>query len=164
MRFRILVDGEVHEIEVEGTPPSLTVRVDDATYRARVRSGAGEFDVHVGSDHHRIAIRGNRVTVDGQPVEVVVESREEVAPAASGGGRSGPGTLIEVRPPMPGRVVKLRVAAGDHVRRGQTVAVLEAMKMQNEIPAPEEAVVRSVDVREGDSIGGDRVIAVLETR
>jgi pyruvate carboxylase subunit B len=65
---------------------------------------------------------------------------------------------------MPGRVVRVRVAAGDHVKRGQTLLVLEAMKMQNEIPAPEDGIVRSLSVREGESISGDRVIAVLESR
>ena len=164
MRFRILVDGEPHEIEIDGTPPRITVRVDGAAYRARVSGSSDGFQVHVGSGKHQVVIRGNRVFVDGQPHEVAAEATASVEEGLTSEGRAGAGAVLEIRPPMPGRVVKVRVAAGDRVKRGQTLMVLEAMKMQNEIPAPEDAVVRSVSVREGESIPGDRVIAVLESR
>ena len=48
------------------------------------------------------------------------------------------------------------------MKRGQTLVVLEAMKMQNEIPAPADGVVKAVGVQEGESIPGDRVLVVLE--
>jgi len=48
------------------------------------------------------------------------------------------------------------------VRKGQTLVVLEAMKMQNEIPAPADAIVREIRVAEGESVTGDRVVASLE--
>jgi pyruvate carboxylase subunit B len=63
---------------------------------------------------------------------------------------------------MPGRVVLVPIREGSHVRRGDALAVLEAMKMQNEIPAPSDGIVRRVGVKEGESIGSDRVIAVIE--
>ena len=65
---------------------------------------------------------------------------------------------------MPGRVVRILVRPGDRVKKGQTLVVLEAMKMQNEIPAPADARVTDVRVAEGESVTGDRVIAVLEIR
>ncbi len=164
MRFRLTVDGEAHDVEVEGRVPGLTVKVDGIAYRARTRRGEDGIEVRLGSRIHRIVIRGSRVAVDGLAHDVIAEDLEPTAPNGLAGAAARAGAVIEVRPPMPGRVVKVRVGVGDHVRRGQTVAVLEAMKMQNEIPAPADAVVRQVDVREGESILGDRVIAVLETR
>ncbi len=164
MRLRLVVDGEAHEIELEGAPPALTVRVDGAVYRARTAREADGLSVRIGSRRHRIGIHGRRVTVDGLPHEVVTEGLDGGGHLSSGVQGSRSGVVLEVRPPMPGRIVKVAVAAGDAVKRGQTIAVLEAMKMQNEIPAPSEAVVRSVGVREGESIPGDRVIAVLEVR
>ncbi len=164
MRFRIVVDGEDHEIEIEGGPPSLTVRVDGAAYRIRVSSTGGGYRVRLGKTQHEVEIRGTQVFVDGQPHAVSAEpaALDQASGASSGSARSG--AVLEVRPPMPGRVVKVRVAVGDRVKRGQTLVVLEAMKMQNEVPAPVDAVVRSLAVAEGESIPGDRVIAVLETR
>ena len=164
MRFRLVVDGEVHEVEVDGSPPTLAIRVDGAAYRARATRGKDEISVRIGRNRHRIAVRGRRVTVDGIASEVVAEGFEAASRGAGGTEGSQAVSVFEVRPPMPGRIVKVAVAAGDHVKRGQTLAVLEAMKMQNEIAAPADAVVKSVGVREGDSIGGDRIIAVLEGR
>lgn len=54
--------------------------------------------------------------------------------------------------PLPGVVVDVKVAAGDMVKAGQTVAVLEAMKMENDILAECDGVVASVDVKNGDSV------------
>ncbi len=164
MRFRLVVDGELHELEVDGTLPSLVIRVDGATYRARASGRTDAISVRIGPNRHRIAVRGRQVTVDGIPSEVVAEGFEPLGASTAGTEGSRAPSVVEVRPPMPGRIVKVAVSAGDHVKRGQTLAVLEAMKMQNEIAAPAEAVVKSVGVREGESIPGDRVIAVLEGR
>ncbi len=164
MRFRIVVDGEAHEIELEGDPPSLTVRVDGSAYRARVSSASDGYRVRLGGTQHRVEVRGTQVFVDGQPHAVSAEPAAFDPSSAASVGVAGSGGVLEVRPPMPGRVVKIRVAVGDRVKRGQTLVVLEAMKMQNEIPAPGDAVVRSLSVSEGESIPGDRVIAVLESR
>ena len=164
MRFRILVDGELHEIELDGDLPAITVRVDGAAYRTRVSRSPDGYRVRVGSGRHDVVIRGAQVLVDGRVHEVVAEGVGSLHEPLGVQGRTGAGAVLEVRPPMPGRVVKVRVAAGDHVKRGQTLMVLEAMKMQNEIPSPEDAIVRTVSVHEGESIPGDRVIAVLETR
>ncbi len=164
MRFRLIVDGEAHDVEVEGRAPGLTVKVDGVAYRPRTRHEEGGIEVRLGADRHRVVIDGSRVTVDGFTHEVIAEDLESTAANGVAGAAARAGAMLEIRPPMPGRVVKVPVAAGDAVRRGQTLAVLEAMKMQNEIPAPADAVVRQVNVREGESILGDRVIAVLETR
>ncbi len=163
MRFRLIVDGETHELDVEGEPPRMVVQVDGVTYRARTARDGDAVVVRIGPRRHRIAMHGSQVTVDGIAREVVTESLD-AGSLAAGPEAHRSGAVLEVRPPMPGRMVKVTVAAGDRVKRGQTLAVLEAMKMQNEIPAPADAVVRSVGVREGESIASDRVIAVLEAR
>lgn len=164
MRFRLIVDGEAHEVEVEGKPPGLTVRVDGAAYRTRAARDGAELAVRIGTRRHRIRIRGRQVTVDGLPHEVATEALDAADRRSLGTEGLRSGAVLEVRPPMPGRIVKLTVAAGERVKRGQTLAVLEAMKMQNEIPAPADGTVKSVGVREGESIPADRVIAVLEAR
>ncbi len=163
MRFRLVVDGEAHELEIEGSRPAWTVKVDGAVYRARVESAGGGLRVRIGSRRHRVQILGSDVLVDGRPHRVLADRIDEEPsgiPAVAGAGRR----RLEIRPPMPGRVVRLDVVPGSVVRRGQVLAVLEAMKMQNEIPAPSDGLVTSVHVREGESITTDRVIAILETR
>jgi acetyl-CoA/propionyl-CoA carboxylase biotin carboxyl carrier protein len=72
---------------------------------------------------------------------------------------SGSGTVTV---PMQGTIVKVLVAVGDEVEIGQTVCVLEAMKMENAIAAEKEGTVCEVKVSAGDSVGPGDVIAVIE--
>ncbi len=163
MRFRLLVDGEPHEVDVTSAGNGYIVHVDGVPYRARVSKKDAEVEVRLGAARHRVTFQGARIFLEGRFHDVVVDSMEarDFATSLRPGGEGGP-AVLEVRPPMPGRVVRVSVAPGLAVRRGQTLAVLEAMKMQNEIPAPADGRVRDVRVREGESIGTDRVIAVIE--
>jgi biotin carboxyl carrier protein len=63
--------------------------------------------------------------------------------------------------PMPGKIVRVLVAAGEAVSAGQGVAVVEAMKMQNEVRAPKSGKVERVHVVEGQTVGAGEVIAVV---
>jgi acetyl-CoA/propionyl-CoA carboxylase biotin carboxyl carrier protein len=76
--------------------------------------------------------------------------------AASG---AGSGTVAV---PMQGTIVKVLVAVGDVVEVGQTVCVLEAMKMENNVNAEKSGTVKEVKVGPGDSVGPGDVIAVIE--
>jgi biotin carboxyl carrier protein len=79
--------------------------------------------------------------------------------SAAKGGATGP---LPLKAPMPGRVVRLLVAEGDSVEKGQGVAVLEAMKMQNEITAPRAGVVRRLTAQEGKVVAAGEIFCVLE--
>ena len=68
----------------------------------------------------------------------------------------------DVTAPMPGTVIKVLVAPGDHVKARQPLLVLEAMKMETPLTAPYDAVVRTVNVAEGDRVAGGAVLVELE--
>jgi acetyl-CoA/propionyl-CoA carboxylase biotin carboxyl carrier protein len=63
---------------------------------------------------------------------------------------------------MQGTIVKVLVAVGDRVEAGQTLCILEAMKMENAVNAEKAGVVQEVRVAAGDSVGGGDVVAVIE--
>ena len=65
---------------------------------------------------------------------------------------------------MPGKVIQLHVAAGDRVRAGQTLAVLEAMKMEHPMDAPEDGVVREVLVEVCQQVESGALLIVVEAR
>ena len=71
----------------------------------------------------------------------------------------GPAVLVS---PMPGVVVKVNVREGDLVEEGDTVAVVEAMKMQNELPAPRSGRVASIHVAQGEALETRSPIATTE--
>ncbi len=62
---------------------------------------------------------------------------------------------------MPGKILKILVKEGDQVKTGQGLLVLEAMKMENEIPAPKDGIVKKILVKEGDTVNtGDPLIEI----
>ena len=61
--------------------------------------------------------------------------------------------------PMPGLVVAVEVVAGQDVKAGQTLCVIEAMKMQNIIRAERDGVLKTVSAKPGDSVGADEILA-----
>ncbi len=68
----------------------------------------------------------------------------------------------QVAVPMQGTIVKVLVAVGDVVEVGQTICLLEAMKMENAVAAEKDGVVKEVRVSAGDSVGAGDIVAVIE--
>ena len=82
------------------------------------------------------------------------EQEHDVATAVSSKGKN-------VTAPLPGVILAVKVKAGDHIRAGQTVAVLEAMKMENEIQAEHDGTVQSVNVEKGESVLEGTIIVTI---
>ena len=77
------------------------------------------------------------------------------APAASGAGES-------ITSPMPGNILAVNVAAGDMVKKGQVLMVLEAMKMENEIMAPHDGKVTAVAVTKGAAVESGTLLCTIQ--
>ena len=82
------------------------------------------------------------------------------APAPAAAAAPVPAGAETVKAPMPGKILSVAVSAGQAVKKGETLLILEAMKMQNEIAAPHDAVVSEVRVAANQSVstGDDMVV------
>ena len=119
------VEGSIADVQVNGT--QYKVEIQDAPSGAAPAAAA---------------------PVPSAPTQVSAPAPSAPAPApaaASGKGES-------VTSPLPGVIIEVSVTAGQAVKAGQKVAVLEAMKMENEIQAPKDGTVTAVHVSKGDSI------------
>lgn len=121
----------------------------------------------------RVGGRVVDLTVEGQPPEigaiasghrsyVRVESERQRAAAAARRGGAGAGDKV-IKAPMPGRVVRVLVAAGAAVDAGGTLCVIEAMKMENEVKTKVACVVGEIHVSEGATVeGGARLFTLSD--
>src|SRR5437867_12213015 len=135
MRFRLDIDGQRRIIGLQPPAGGFEVRVDGASYRIRARSSVDTVDIRIGATVLRVRLQGESAILDDGVHRFRIFEVSEAAPT-TGRRAGGSGSLVDVRASMPGRVVRVKVTPGARVRRGQTLLVLEAMKMQNEIPSP----------------------------
>ena len=83
------------------------------------------------------------------------------APAAAPAAPAGTAGAVAVKAPLQGTVMKVLVKPGDKVTKGSPVCVIEALKMENDVPAPADGTVASVNVKSGDSVKTDEVLLTL---
>ncbi|OCC08771.1 acetyl/propionyl/methylcrotonyl-CoA carboxylase subunit alpha [Streptomyces sp. PTY087I2] len=139
--FPLRVAGR--EPVAQGSPASATVTADRVTV---------ELD---GMAHH-FHRSGDWLGRDGDTWHV--QDHDPVEASLSGAGRSGADTLAA---PMPGTVTVVKVAVGDEVEAGQSLLVVEAMKMEHVISAPHAGTVTELDVTAGATVAMDQVLAVV---
>lgn len=92
------------------------------------------------------------VSTEATPATTTSAAPAAETPAAAPAATSGPGAGTPVKAPLPGVVTKILVSAGQAVKKGDTVLVLEAMKMENNITAEADGSVTGICVSAGDSV------------
>ena len=85
----------------------------------------------------------------------------KAAPAPKAAAPAGAQGGVKVNAPMPGKILGVKVAAGQAVKKGDVLVVLEAMKMENEIVAPQDGTVASVNTTVGEQVEAGAVLATL---
>jgi biotin carboxyl carrier protein len=183
MRFEVEIGDRVRSVEVlpqpDGGPPYRVV-VDGRTRVVEaVRVSADEWSLLVSDDNGRLRrsvdadisappIGGSGAAIDGA-LEVRVGAHRIAVNLRNGEGRrerpnaaaSGAGPQ-RVTAPMPGKVVRLLIKAGDAIAARQGLVVIEAMKMENELRAARAGRVREVLVTEGQSVEAGTPLVIVE--
>jgi biotin carboxyl carrier protein len=163
--YEYLVNGETVEVKIDGGKDQLQVSIggeslaleacqlkdnlismlaDGKLRRVFVVANLKRTYVHIG---------GKVVILD----DAVQESERQRSGAGSG---AAPGAITS---PMPGNLIKVMVKEGDTVEEGQSLVIVEAMKMENEIRSPSQGVVKSVNFSVGDLVDAGVPIVELET-
>lgn len=92
------------------------------------------------------------------PVQKAAAPKTEPKAAPAQTGTAG---NVKVNSPMPGKIISIKAKIGDKVKRGDVILILEAMKMENEIVAPSDGTVASINVTAGQSVEAGTLLATL---
>jgi biotin carboxyl carrier protein len=153
------------EVDVVELPSGqLDVRIGEKTVKVDVLPVGDRLSVIVDGRVVDLTVEGAPpdvgVVASGRRAYVRVESERMRSAAQAKRSKSGDGEKL-VRSPMPGRVVRVLVAKGDAVVAGQSLVVVEAMKMENEVRAKAAATVAQVHVATGDTVEGNAKLVTL---
>ena len=136
--YSFKINGKQYDVTVESVEgKNAQVRVNGASYAVEIEKGAEE--------------------APAAPVQAAPAPAAMAAPAAAPAPAAKPaakpaGAGTKVESPLPGVVIEVSVKEGQAVKQGQKVAVLEAMKMENEIAATVDGTVTAIHVNKGDSV------------
>ncbi|NQV19300.1 MAG: acetyl-CoA carboxylase biotin carboxyl carrier protein subunit [Armatimonadetes bacterium] len=110
---------------------------------------------------HNIYFYSNKdityLSIDGE--NYTLEFEKDISTKSKSGKQQKGNSVFS---PMPGLLVKVSVSVGDKVKSGDTLAIVEAMKMQNELPSPRDGTIKKINGKEGEQVDALQVIVELE--
>ena len=150
--FTLMLDGTAYKIVVDGN--SFLVNGQPFVI------GFEDEKVLVDGTPYDVKLEGDKAVVGGIAYPLTVEGLvEEKAGPRAATVVAGEGAVTAI---MPGKIIRVLVAEGDEVAEGDVVCILEAMKMENELKAPQAGVVRALYVGPGQDVETGAVLAEIE--
>lgn len=160
-------EGEQHEIEIKTDGLKVYARIGEREYEVEAREvepntylfnlGGKIFECYVAPKN---AAGVNRVRQGTITFDLKLSDPKRLRGAqAFGGAAEGTAQIVTQ---MPGKVVRVVVEQGAEVKQGDSVIVVEAMKMQNEMKAPKDGVVKEIRAEAGATVNAGDVLAVIE--
>ena len=166
MKFDVQIAGKTRTVELQGDSDRWKISLDGAALDAdAVEISPNVFSVLLNGESYEVrlaAANDGKLTLQTRHHEFTAEV---VDPRAWRGRRHG---AVEAKgrqqivAPMPGKVVRLLVKAGDKVEAGQGLLVVEAMKMQNEVRSPKTGTVERLLAKEGQPVNAGEILAWID--
>jgi biotin carboxyl carrier protein len=166
MKTLARVGNKTYKINVaQAADGDYRIRIDDDEYLVNARrvGDGGIISLLVGGRSYETHVAGARgdyhVALVGSAFDVVLQ--DELASRVAAEGAAAAGGVSSVNAPMPGLIVEMKVAEGDRVEAGQAVAIVEAMKMQNELTATGPGVVSEIHVSKGEAVASGQPLVTI---
>jgi biotin carboxyl carrier protein len=162
MKYEITVDGNSAQLSIDGEHFRYQRSNGDIVEHLYSLAGAGEGSYSVLIDGRSFTVAslgGGEFSVNGRVFGVEVFDPRSMHARQAAGAAEG---RQAVAAPMPGRVIRVLVEAGQTVEAGQGLIVVEAMKMQNEMKSPKAGRVIEVKARDGATVAAGDILVVIE--
>jgi biotin carboxyl carrier protein len=163
MKYITTIDGKKYEVEI-GDDGAVSVNGKPRSVDF-LALGPALYSIIMDTKQHEIVVESHEnefeVLLNGRLyASTVMDEREQLILSRRGGTDDASGEII-IRAPMPGLLVDVLVKEGDAVAAGQTVVILESMKMQNELKSPRAGTVQRVSVQAGQTVEQKKVLITL---
>ena len=167
MEFEYVVNGIRRTIALEKKGDRFVIRDGAAEVEADIRRISDhEIQVRAGGQSQTVWLAGDGqrrfINARGRYFSVTEPSQDSGRFAGGEDKSADAGSAI--RAPMPGRVIKLNVAEGQEVRKNQSLLIVEAMKMENDIRSSADGVVRKIHVSAGELVDSEKTLIELEPK
>lgn len=160
MRYSFLLANREHFVTMEEHADGPKFCIGDTCYEPKVTAvGKGHYKVTIGSKSFEFTVRNGLVYEGPRALDLEVRRARPELARSRAGGRKADG---RVKPPMPGKVVEVKVKEGQVVAEGEILLVLEAMKMQNDLKSPMAGTVRKINVADGANVEATTVMVEIE--
>ena len=166
MRYIVKVDERQFDVDINGHEAFVTINgrkiavdlrqlrggkihsllVDNINYEFEIEKSNGGFDIWHGSEQMHVAVNDEKS-----------ERFEKLMGAVAGNKKAQ-----SLKAPMPGLILKIEVEPGQHVKKGDGLIIVEAMKMENELRAHSSAVIKEIKIIPGQAVEKNQVLLIFE--
>lgn len=160
MAFRLTHEGATHEVEIVRRRPHLVLRLDGREHEIAAISGGAEGRDAMEVDGNDVAFV--RARAGDRQFIFLAGQVHDIAFAEASTQHGEQETLDDIRSPMPGRIVAVLKSVGETVARGETLMIVESMKLQLSLPSPREGTVAALSRGVGENVDKDEIVARLE--
>lgn len=157
MKLDVTVNGRACTLQLE----SLRFEYSELTHEYSVEpSGPGVSSILIeGRSYQATVLAPGTIQVNNRIFEVEIFDPRELRGRSSAGASHG---RQNIAAPMPGKVVRVLVSAGEQIAAGQGLIVVEAMKMQNEMKSPKAGTVVEIKTKDGATVAAGEILIVIE--
>lgn len=167
MKFKVEAGERTFELDLQEAGTSVQYAVTGATQisgqASLVPISPGVYSILLGTRSITVNLSKGQgqyeTSSGGRRLFLTVADKRDRAERQRAGVGAGP---VEVRAQMPGKIISLLVAPGTEVEAGQSLLVIEAMKMQNELKSPKSGIVSKLLVSEGETVAANHRLVVIE--
>lgn len=160
MRYAFHLGNREHFVTMEEHADGPKFCVGDTCYEPKVKVLAkGHYEVKVGGKTFEFKVHNGIVMEGPRQLDLEVRRARPELVRKNAAGRKSDG---RVKPPMPGKIVEVKVKEGQEVKAGDVLCVLEAMKMQNDLKSPHAGKVTRVHVQDGANVEATTVLIEVE--
>jgi biotin carboxyl carrier protein len=162
---KAIINGKEFEVELQGDQHSINGEPFVWDLNA---TGPNHFHIlHKNKGYQAEIVKSDKaaktvsIKINNKLIEVKLKDKFDLLLEKMGISNSAASKVNQIKAPMPGLIIDIKVKEGDEVKAGDQLLILEAMKMENIIKSPGEGVIKSIKIKKGDSVEKNQVLIVF---